>query len=164
MICLFIVSCGVVSRTAQTDRNVINEGGKNEMNSTAPMRNTSISGINNQLYQAYQEWKGTPHILGGAGINGVDCSSFTQIVYSEYFGIELPRNTREQLGEGRGIRRNQIRPGDLIFFQTSRRDLHVGIAMNNGDFLHAASSTGVAISNLSENYWAGRYLGARRIL
>lgn len=113
---------------------------------------------------AHQEWQGTPYLLGGEGIGGVDCSSFIQIVFKEYFGKNIPRHTRDQLQEGTGVRRNFIRPGDLIFFRTGRGVLHVGIAMEEGDFLHASVSSGVMISNLSQRYWATRYLGARRLM
>jgi cell wall-associated NlpC family hydrolase len=159
---LFTSACGIASRTTGSVNNNTGNSGENRYPPAVTVAASSNS-VHSQLQQAHHEWRGTPHILGGSGISGVDCSSFTQIVFREYFGMDLPRNTREQLAEGKGIRRNQIRPGDLIFFRTSRRDLHVGIAMNGGDFLHAASSTGVAISNLSENYWAGKYLGARRV-
>lgn len=128
---------------------------------------TSTSGFENvieQLHGAHDDWKGTPYILGGNSENGVDCSSFTQIVFRDFFEESLPRNTREQLQIGSGVRRNHIQPGDLIFFRTGRGVLHVGIAMEEGNFLHASVSNGVMISNLNQNYWAGRYLGARRIL
>ncbi|HMB97829.1 MAG TPA: NlpC/P60 family protein [Balneolaceae bacterium] len=160
---LFGSGCGIASRTTTPVNSNNGNSGETRYPSAAAISASSNS-VHSQLQLAHHEWRGTPHILGGTGINGVDCSSFTQIVFREYFGMDLPRNTRKQLAEGKGIRRNQIRPGDLIFFRTSRRDLHVGIAMNGGDFLHAASSTGVAVSNLEENYWAGKYLGARRVL
>lgn len=120
--------------------------------------------IGERLYIAHSQWEGTPYVLGGTGPNGVDCSSFTQIVFDDFFNIYLPRNTREQLQSGEGIRRRSIRPGDLIFFRTGRNTLHVGIAMEDRRFLHASVSQGVMISSLSEPYWAGRYLGARRLL
>ncbi len=120
--------------------------------------------VHQLLHSAHEQWRGTPYVLGGSSPNGVDCSSFTQIVYRDYFGIELPRHTSEQLQEGRGVRRNHIRPGDLIFFRTARGVLHVGIAMEDGDFLHASVSSGVMISNIRENYWAGIYIGTRRVL
>lgn len=160
---LFASACGIASRTAGPVNNNPNNSGETRYPSATAVSASSNS-VHSRLQQAHHEWRGTPHILGGSGINGVDCSSFMQIVFREYFGMDLPRNTREQLSEGKGIRRNQIRPGDLVFFRTSRRDLHVGIAMKGGDFLHAASSTGVAVSNLKESYWAGKYLGARRVL
>lgn len=123
-----------------------------------------MNSVQERLYSAHSRWEGTPYVLGGNGSNGVDCSSFTQIVFDDYFDIALPRNTREQLQSGEGIRRRSIRPGDLIFFRTGRNTLHVGIAMDDGNFLHASVSRGVMISSLSEQYWAGRYLGARRVL
>jgi cell wall-associated NlpC family hydrolase len=123
----------------------------------------SLSSVQEQLRSAHSEWKGTPYAYGGSSQNGIDCSSLTQIVFRDFFDLDLPRNTSQQLQTGSGVRRSSIRPGDLIFFRTSRGMLHVGIAMGGGDFLHASVSSGVMISNLSESYWAGRYLGARRI-
>jgi cell wall-associated NlpC family hydrolase len=123
-----------------------------------------MSRVLNQLHSAHTEWEGTPYLLGGTGMNGIDCSAFTQVVYRDFFGLSLPRNTRQQLSEGQGVRRNHIRPGDLVFFRTGRRTLHVGIAMENGDFLHASVSSGVMISNLSESYWGGKFMGVRRVL
>lgn len=146
-----ITSCGVVERSARpVDESTVNQ--------------TSENTVVDQLKKAHLQWEGTPYILGGSGVGGVDCSSFTQIVFQEYFGLELPRNTRQQLQEGQGVRRNYIRPGDLVFFKTGRRLLHVGIAMEGGDFVHASVSSGVMISNIKQEYWAARYLGTRRIL
>lgn len=155
----FLIGCGVVER-----------GSRPVADNTEPPERPMAANVSKevdvseQLWGAHREWKGTPYILGGNGINGVDCSSFTQIVYRDYFGENLPRNTRNQLQEGSGVRRNSIQPGDLIFFRTARGVLHVGIAMEDGDFLHASTSSGVMISNLGERYWSARYLGARRIL
>ncbi|MCC5915259.1 MAG: C40 family peptidase [Balneolaceae bacterium] len=152
---LFMISCGVVSQTAE--RPSVTPDYPSE---SAP----EMERVMAQLYSAHEEWKGTPYVLGGSGMNGIDCSALMQVVFSEYFGEDLPRNTREQMGEGNGVRRQNIRPGDLIFFRTGRGVLHVGVAMEDGDFLHASVSAGVTISNLSENYWAGRYIGTRRVL
>jgi cell wall-associated NlpC family hydrolase len=166
---LFIVSCGTVKR------------GSTPVSSPAPYPASiqspdeinskpvaiSVAGINQvsqQLHSAHNEWQGTPYRLGGTGMNGIDCSAFTQAVFRNFLGTDLPRNTREQLQVGEGVRRNSIRPGDLIFFRTGRRTLHVGIAMEGDDFLHASVSNGVMISNLTETYWAGRFLGVRRVL
>lgn len=155
---LLVSACGTVSRTA-------GDGPPAAQPSSAPSEEQSaISSVNEQLYSAHREWQGTPYLLGGTGINGIDCSAFTQVVFRDFFGEDLPRVTDDQIQEGEGVRRQNIRPGDLIFFRTGRGLLHVGIAMEDGDFLHASVSQGVMISNLSERYWAGRYIGARRIL
>lgn len=122
------------------------------------------SQVSQKLQAAYNEWVGTPYLLGGQSKSGIDCSAFTQIVLREYFGRQIPRHTRDQLQEGRGVRRNSEQPGDLIFFRTAGGVLHVGIAMGRGDFLHASVSSGVMISNTGEQYWSARYLGTRRVL
>ena len=151
--------CGIAERTT-------NESPGSPSSNTALAASVSIDkkSVSDQLYSAHSEWEGTPYVLGGSGINGVDCSSFTQIVFRDYFGTQLPRNTREQLQEGESVRRQHISEGDLIFFRTDRNTLHVGIAMGNGDFLHASVSQGVMISNLSEPYWAGKSIGSRRVI
>ena len=144
-------SCGVVERSAQpVERSTV----------TQTSENTVVS----QLKEAHHEWQGTPYVLGGSGVGGIDCSAFTQVVFQNYFALNLPRNTRQQLQEGKSVRRNQIRPGDLIFFRTGRSLLHVGIAMEDGDFVHASVSSGVMISNINQRYWSSRYLSARRVL
>lgn len=156
---IILSGCGAVPRDS-APRNV----DRSSSHSPAAVSVSSFDRVVNQLHSAHREWEGTPYRLGGTGINGIDCSAFTQIVYRDFFGEDLPRNTREQLQEGSGVRRASIRPGDLIFFRTSRNVLHVGIAMEDGNFLHASVSNGVMISNLSESYWAGRYIGTRRVL
>jgi len=125
---------------------------------------SSYSEARSTLMQAYREWKGTPYVLGGASSRGVDCSSFVRIVFDNYFGIEVPSNTRTQLNAGTSIRRLSLRTGDLVFFRTCRKTLHVGIITEGKDFLHASTSKGVMISNLKEYYWSSRYLAARRVL
>ncbi len=120
--------------------------------------------IKSSLDLAYKDWKGVPYVLGGTGYNGVDCSSFMQIVFSDYFEIDLPRNTREQMKEGSSVKRNKIKLGDMVFFKTGRDSYHVGVMINNEQFLHASTSSGVMISGLQERYWADAYLTTRRIL
>lgn len=123
-----------------------------------------LNTIENSIEQAHNDWKGTPYVLGGSGIGGVDCSSFMQIIFDDYFGISLPRNTRQQLQEGRSVRRKFVGAGDLVFFRTGRDLLHVGVALDGNRFLHASVSSGVMISRLDQRYWASRYLATRRIL
>jgi len=142
-------------------------GSETEDTNSRPPKAMTVSSINEvkvSLMQAYRDWKGTPYVLGGASQNGVDCSKFVEIVFDEYFGINLPTNTRTQLNAGDGIRRAGIQTGDLVFFRTGRKSLHVGIAVNHGEFLHASTSNGVMISKLGNSYWRNRFLAARRIL
>lgn len=117
----------------------------------------------NKLDEAFRDWKGIPYVLGGASYSGVDCSSFMQIVFEDYFGVKLPRNTKDQLNVGSPVKKNRIEIGDLIFFKTGKKTLHVGVAVSSGEFMHASTSSGVMISGLEERYWAESYLTTRRV-
>lgn len=109
--------------------------------------------------------RGTPYKNGGSEpTRGFDCSGFVQWVFAQH-GTWLPRETREQYGEGKGVRREDIQPGDLVFFQTaSRGPSHVGIAIGAGEFVHAPSSRGVVrVESYTSYYWGARWVGAKRI-
>ena len=172
----YLTGCGISKRATVQERQEKvsteqeNAEFKTESEQLVPMamdvssRIEHLTSIQKQLQNAHHEWQGTPYRYGGEGSNGIDCSAFTQQVFRDFFNKDLPRNTRSQLQEGEGVRRRSIKTGDLIFFKTGRRALHVGISMGNGEFLHASVSSGVMISNLKEQYWAARYLGARRVL
>lgn len=156
--------CGVVPRSGTPPASVNSGDSPNRSRPPVAASVSTYSEARSTLMQAYREWKGTPYILGGASSNGVDCSSFVRIVFENYFGIDLPPNTRTQLNAGSGIRRLSLRTGDLVFFRTGRKTLHVGIITEGKDFLHASTSKGVMISSLNEYYWSSRYLAARRVL
>jgi cell wall-associated NlpC family hydrolase len=117
-----------------------------------------------KLMESYEQWKGTPYRLGGTTRSGVDCSAFVQIVMRQQFRVDLPRTTEQQLTVGSRVRKSSLRTGDLVFFQTGRRTLHVGIMLDNNRFMHASTSSGVMISSLNERYWSSRYLRARRVM
>jgi Cell wall-associated hydrolases (invasion-associated proteins) len=108
---------------------------------------------------------GTPYIFGGTTRNGIDCSGFTRYVFAGS-GIYLPRTSYEQYNMGEAVSRNDLQPGDLVFFTTYAKGAsHVGIYIGGGRFVQASNpASGVKISNLSENYYCSRYLGARRVL
>jgi len=80
------------------------------------------------------------------------------------FGLYLPRSTAEQARFGRRIERDELLPGDLVFFRIGRRTRHVGIYLGQGEFAHASQSQGVVVSRLDDPYWARRYWMARRVL
>ena len=118
----------------------------------------------NSLVDAALAFRGVPYRNGGAEPDGFDCSGFTQYVFGQ-FGIALPRDTRQQYGEGKAVDAEDLAPGDLLFFTTvARGPSHVAIAIDRDRFVHAPSSTGVVrVERLSSSYWNRRYLGARRV-
>ncbi len=96
---------------------------------------------------------------------GFDCSGFVSHVFQQV-GLALPHNARAISHAGEQITRTELKPGDLVFFNTLRRAFsHVGIYLGDNRFIHASSSTrgDVMISNLTEKYWSKRFDGARRL-
>lgn len=115
------------------------------------------------LEHQYAEWQGTPHRLGGNSRRGVDCSGFVQQTFASRFGLELPRSTNSQATLGATVSRDQLQPGDLVFFKTGFKKRHVGIYKGDTQFLHASSSQGVSVSSLNNQYWASNYWQSRRV-
>jgi cell wall-associated NlpC family hydrolase len=110
------------------------------------------------------ELRGVPYRNGGSDPDGFDCSGLVQWVFARN-GRALPREVREQYRVGREIDADEVRPGDLLFFDTSSGGAsHVGIAIDRESFVHAPSSNGVVrVERYTSNYWSRRYLGARRV-
>jgi cell wall-associated NlpC family hydrolase len=108
--------------------------------------------------------KGTPYRNGGTDPSGFDCSGFVQWVFAQH-GTGVPREVRDQYRVGEDVDEDEVQPGDLVFFETvSKGASHVGIAIGNGEFVHAPSSRGVVrIERYTTGYWAQRWVGARRI-
>ncbi|OFW04272.1 MAG: hypothetical protein A3I61_09835 [Acidobacteria bacterium RIFCSPLOWO2_02_FULL_68_18] len=107
---------------------------------------------------------GVPYRNGGSDPTGFDCSGFVQWVFGRH-GLALPREVRDQYRVGRDVDLDEVRAGDLLFFQTVTRGAsHVGIALGHGRFVHAPSSRGVVrVEPYSASYWARRFVGARRV-
>lgn len=125
--------------------------------------NTEVELIKNiNLFNLIDKWLGTPYRYGGSTKKGIDCSAFVQLMYAGLFGVALPRTAREQFGATDNISKNNLQEGDLVFFNTRGGISHVGFYLQNNKFVHAASSGGVMVSDLSEEYWEKRFIGVRR--
>lgn len=108
----------------------------------------------------------TPYRYGGTSPeNGFDCSGFVGHVFRHSMGIALPRTSHEISQVGIALKDGQLRPGDLVFYNTQHRSFsHVGIFIGEGKFVHSPKSgSSIRVEKMSEKYWASRYNGARRI-
>lgn len=123
-----------------------------------------ISYIENRLDKAHDFWKGTRYQLGGDSKRGIDCSALMMIIMKDQFDVRIPRTTELQWKEGKKVGAKQLMPGDFVFFKTAPKQLHVGVIIRPGKFLHASTSQGVIISELSNPYWKNRIIGFRRFL
>ena len=134
------------------------------VSSSAPsMSAERIAAIETTLRAEGPNWIGIPYRWGGTTRRGIDCSAFVQQYVRATLGIELPRTTATQRYEGVSIDKSELIPGDLVFFRR-RGTRHVGVYLGDNEFIHAASSRGVMISDLDNNYWSRYYWMSRRIL
>ncbi|NGM62892.1 glycoside hydrolase [Sphingobacterium sp. SGG-5] len=111
-----------------------------------------------KLYQFVYDWLGTPYRLGGSSKKGIDCSKFSLALYKNVFNTTIGYNSRNQFANVTPIVKNELQPGDLVFFKIrSRHITHVGVYLGDDKFAHASSSKGVMVSNLNEAYWKRYY-------
>ncbi len=98
--------------------------------------------------------------------SGLDCSGFVQVVFKDAVGLLLPRTAKEQSEVGNIIDKKELKPGDLVFFNTMRRAFsHVGIYLGDNRFMHAPrTGAEIRVEDMSQGYWVKRYNGARRVV
>ncbi|WPO98962.1 NlpC/P60 family protein [Pseudomonas sp. HR96] len=112
---------------------------------------------------------GTRYRTGGSTESGFDCSGFIGYLFREEAGMTLPRSTREMINvKAPVVARNNLKPGDLLFFSTRGRGRvsHAGIYLGDDQFIHSSShrSGGVRIDNLDDSYWSKTFIEAKRAL
>ena len=115
------------------------------------------------LNQQYNDWRNVKHRMGGMSRKGIDCSGLVYQTYRTKLGVELPRSTEDQSKIGLAVNQDQLRAGDLVFFKTGIFKRHVGMYIDEGEFLHVSSRKGVMVSNLENPYWRSAYWKARRV-
>ena len=110
---------------------------------------------------------GVPYRFGGnTRETGFDCSGFVRAMYDSTLGLMLPRRAEEQAAATQPVARSDLKPGDLVFFNTMRRAFsHVGIYVGDGKFIHSPrTGATVRMESMEGSYWARRFNGARRVV
>jgi len=167
----FLYCCGNWAKVAMADgvcgfvyRNFLaHKAGSISDDSTA-LQSDDSSNFTSKLVQTALACRGIRYSRGGTSRGGFDCSGFTRYVFAKY-GVSLPHSSAAQARMGTPVPRSELRPGDLVFFQTNRRGIsHVGIYIGDNRFVHAAThGRGVTVDSLHSSYYASRYRGARRV-
>lgn len=122
--------------------------------------------VGEQIANYSKKFLNVPYVWGGTTPNGFDCSGYTKYVFKQ-MGYSLKRTAAQQLDNGTPVTRSNLKIGDLVFFantySTAAAASHVGIYIGNNEFIHAAAG-GVKITDMDNDYYASRYVGARRIV
>jgi cell wall-associated NlpC family hydrolase len=129
-------------------------------------KNAAISNLDQaRIMREISKLMGVSYKLGGEDDHGIDCSAYTMHVFKNSIGKALPRSSREQFTMGIPVTYDDLKFGDLVFFNTTGDVAsHVGIYLGDDLFAHASVSLGVTISSLESFYYKQRYEGARRIV
>ncbi len=109
---------------------------------------------------------GVPYRRGGNNAEtGFDCSGFVRAMFEQSVGLVLPRRAAEQAAVTETIDRQDLQPGDLVFYNTMRQKFsHVGIYVGDGKFIHSPKpGQRVRVEDMRQAYWERRFNGARRV-
>jgi lipoprotein Spr len=120
----------------------------------------------NKLLELIDSWYGTKYKYGGDTRDGVDCSGFARAFMLSYYDVSLARSSQEQYQQSKHLKKKKLTQGDLVFFKTRGKKAgvtHVGVYLCNNKFVHAATSTGVMISDLNEDYYRSRFVSGGRV-
>jgi cell wall-associated NlpC family hydrolase len=118
-----------------------------------------------QILSVAASFSGLPYRRGGSNPEtGFDCSGFVQHVFRASCNLALPRSARQQFGSGVAIPKEELSPGDLVFFRRGRSQWHVGIYNGEGQFIHSPNSRdSVKLTPLDAPYYRRHFIGARRV-
>ena len=125
----------------------------------------AVSSVESTLDRAL-DFIGIRYKRGGSNPeSGFDCSGFVSYVYNETIGLVLPHNAKAMAQQSEQVEKNDLKPGDLVFFNTMKRAFsHVGIYLGDNLFVHAPrAGARVRIEDMTDGYWSRRFNGARRV-
>lgn len=129
--------------------------------------NINLPKSNNKIVREAYGWLGTPYSYGKAEKGkACDCSGMVMSVYEKVAGVKLPRNSAQQQDFCKKLKKKDVREGDLCFFATGKdpdRTSHVGIMVDDSNFIHASTSKGVVVSDITQPYWTKTFKGYGRV-
>ncbi|MDO5667799.1 MAG: C40 family peptidase [Alcaligenaceae bacterium] len=131
----------------------------------ASLQLTTPTTASGELAQAALNYLGVRYRFGGTSpSNGFDCSGLIHYIANKHLGMEIPRVAASQAKIGTEVKRSELQPGDLVFFNTrGARNSHVGVYLGNNEFVHAPRSGAVVRVEKISSYWDKRWNGARRL-
>jgi cell wall-associated NlpC family hydrolase len=130
---------------------------------TSPGEAGRPSASESELRTVAESYLKTPYRYGGKTRKGMDCSGFVQQVFEETYKMKLPRSSAAMARYGKDVDKDDLQPGDLVFFKSIRIN-HVGIYMGDGYFIHSQSGIGVTYTKLDSPYFNSHYAEAKRVV
>jgi hypothetical protein len=159
-----IVKNNKVASTSASGSNSIIEKLSGIQFKYAMMLDVDVESLKNlSLFGFIDNWFGTRYHLGGDTKKGIDCSALTSSLLMAVYGFAVPRTARQQYKATQHIKKDELKEGDLVFFNTHGGVSHVGLYLDNNYFVHASSSQGVTISSLDDSYYAKRFICGGRV-
>ena len=156
--------------SVQTDAGSDAEAEADQLADFSAHKPYELPGLADSILEHGMSLIGTRYRFGGVSAKtGFDCSGFVGFLFKEEAGIQLPRSTREMINlDAPLISRNELEPGDVIFFNNRGRGrvTHAGIYLGDDQFIHSSSSRsgGVRVDSLDDSYWKRSYMEAKRVL
>jgi len=145
-------------QTLQSTASPGDSGARSFLSGMAGKAGDVVVGALNMIGVRYRWGGNTPD-------SGLDCSGFVRYVFQDTLGMALPRRAEEMSRVGEKVRVSDLKPGDLVFFNTMRRTFsHVGIYIGDNKFVHSPSTgSTIRVDDMDDGYWEKRFTGARRI-
>ncbi len=171
LISLFLVGCAslfpIKSNKDTSGGNVVSNAGlsNSEIANYSRVFGYPVNAqANPALLAMVKDWLGTPYLYAGNTTSGADCSGFVQQVYLKIYEKPTARTADGMEAQSQAISKSHLKEGDMVFFKIETPKVgHVGVYLQDGYFVHASSSKGVIISNLSETYYAKYFVGGGRL-
>ena len=131
----------------------------------AMMMDRDVESISNiALYNFIEEWWGTRYRYGGTDKKGIDCSAFVGELVQNIYGITLPRVAKDQFKVCEKVANEELKEGDLLFFNTRGGVSHVGFYLGDNYFVHSSVNGGVTISSLTDDYYSRKFISGGRLI